>query len=429
MKVYPLSFFHPQYLAHKMMRVVFSLYLIVTLLMTCIHFVVEYSRTQRDIVEELEILENTFHEALETNLWQMSDQQLKVLTEGLIAMPIITGVDIVSPEGEKIVTLQDFNSNKPPLWLFSIDKKLNWKLKNQIIPLGIVKLYSSSDVVFNRVFFGFMLIVLNAAIKIPLLWFLFLWAFRRFLATPLQELALQIDEINLDSISEKRIQLDSLDQNELLKLQQHFNGMLITIENDKRAMLLAEANRRAWLEQEIAARTKELKISNEKLLYLASTDTLTGISNRRVFFEQAQTQIDLALRHKTPLCLLSLDIDHFKKVNDTYGHFAGDQVLIQFANTITANLRNTDIFARIGGEEFAILLINTQLNDAIHLAETLRSLITEIKVHYQDQLITFSSSIGLCEHQLEDKTITDLFVRTDCLLYQAKQQGRNCVQY
>lgn len=428
MKEHTETFFHPKYLSHKMMRIVFSLYLVVALVITSIHFIAEYRRTQGDILNELEALENTFHTPVATTLWQMSDLQLKALAQGLISMPIIEGIDIINPSGKAVLELRDFSEDQKPLGIFSIEKNLQWNLNNQDIPLGTIKLYSSSDIILDRVLFGFVLIALTAIIKISLLWGLFLWAFRRFLGKPLQRLTTQIDEIKLEDIEDKRIELGLQDKNELLTVQGHFNNMLCTIENDKRALIIAEEKRRNDLEKEVAARTQELQASNEKLLYLASTDALTGIRNRRVFFEQAQIQMDLAVRQSTPLCLLVLDIDHFKVVNDTFGHSVGDKVLCHFVGLISSQLRATDIFGRVGGEEFAILLIDTKLEDAVRLADKLRKSIYQTKVEHETNEITLSISIGVSAQSEDDKHINDFFVRSDSLLYQAKNKGRNRVE-
>ena len=305
MKEHTETFFHPKYLSHKIMRIVFSLYLGVALVITSIDFIAEYRTTQSDILNELEALENTFHTPLATTLWQMSDFQLKALAQGLISMPIIEGIDIINPSGKTVLELRDFSEDQKPLGIFSIEKNVQWTLNNQDIPLGTIKLYSSSDIILDRVLFGYVLIALTAIIKIVLLWGLLVWAFRRFLDKPLQRLTTQIDEIKLEDIEDKRIELGLQDKNELLTLQNHFNMMLGTIEKDKQALIIAEKKRRSDLEKEVLARTQELQASNEKLLYLASTDALTGIRNRRVFFEQAQLQMDLAVRQSTPLCTTS----------------------------------------------------------------------------------------------------------------------------
>ena len=428
MKEPGVTFFHPRQLSQKLMRVVFAIYLAITVVITSIQFFTEYKRTQNDVLGELKILENTFHTALSASLWQMNNIQLDALTKGLISMPVIDGVEVVNPAGTSIVSLRDYLPEEQPLWLFSIEKPLSRKLNNEDISLGVLRLYSSSAVISDRVLYGFVLIALSAVVKTVVLWVLFLWAFQRFLGKPLQQLTRKINEISLEDIGDNKIQLGIQDLNEFKSLQDQFNNMLLRIKKDRQALILEEEQRRRWLEKEVATRTQELQALNEKLTHFASTDALTGLCNRRIFFEQAQLQMDLCGRQSMPLCLLVLDIDNFKAINDRFGHSAGDSVLCRFAEVISANLRKTDIFGRVGGEEFAILLINTDLDAAAQLAEKLRESVQALVVEYEGKKINFSVSIGVSRHCHDDEFVKEFFVRSDDLLYKAKEKGRNCVE-
>ena len=428
MKEPGVSFFHPKQLSQKLMRVVFCIYLLITVVITSIQFMTEYKRTQNDVLSELEILENNFHTALAASLWQMNTRQLEALTEGLISMPIIDGVDVINPEGEPILELRDYTPEEKPLSVFSIEKNISWTLKNEQIDLGVLRLYSSSDVVGDRVLFGFMLIAINAVVKTIVLWFLFLWAFNRFLGKPLQKLTQKINDINIEQAGNERIELGNKDVNEFQSLQHQFNNMLVRIQNDRQALIQEEEKRRSWLEQEVAARTQELQELNLKLTHLASTDALTGIYNRRAFFELAQLQMDLTQRQAMPLCLMVLDVDNFKLINDTFGHSAGDGVLARFTEIILSKLRKTDIFGRVGGEEFAVLLIDTELDAATNLAEKLRESVASTIIEYETNDIAISVSIGVSKHCQKDTFFKNLFVRSDDLLYKAKLNGRNRVE-
>lgn len=160
----------------------------------------------------------------------------------------------------------------------------------------------------------------------------------------------------------------------------------------------------------------------------ANKDMLTGINNRRYFYEQGELEIKRALRQKTPLALLMLDADHFKKVNDTYGHAAGDLVLKDLAKTVNTVLREIDLFGRIGGEEFAILLPSTCADQAFEVAERLRIRLAEHQVLLpENESIRFTVSIGLVMLKPNEKDLDKLFKKTDLALYQAKAQGRNRV--
>lgn len=185
----------------------------------------------------------------------------------------------------------------------------------------------------------------------------------------------------------------------------------------------------ATLESEVKERTKELVVLNEKLENLAHTDELTHIHNRRYFFELGETYLNLAKRSRTELFILSLDIDFFKRVNDTYGHAIGDEILKLFCFTIQKMIRESDIFGRLGGEEFCICMQNTSLKGAKVLAEKIRSSIEAMR--YQGSLATpihVTVSIGIGMYHIGDTSLSDIIKRSDKALYKAKNQGRNQVQ-
>lgn len=154
-------------------------------------------------------------------------------------------------------------------------------------------------------------------------------------------------------------------------------------------------------------------------------DTLTGIKNRENFEEIFALEIVGAKQNKTPLSLIIFDVDNFKQVNDTFGHQAGDIILIDLVNLISENIKNGDIFARWGGEEFVILTPATDLAGASHLAENLRKLVQTHPFSYVENQMTLS--FGIAELSDED-TKKLLFEKADGALYQAKKNGRNRVE-
>ena len=179
------------------------------------------------------------------------------------------------------------------------------------------------------------------------------------------------------------------------------------------------------LEARVETRTQELQETNRRLEELASIDPLTGASNRRHFMELAKVEISRAKRLGLPLSVIMLDIDFFKSVNDRFGHEAGDKVLVALAATIHATLRAGDIFARLGGEEFIVMLPGQGLPEAFQMAERLRVLIARTEVPDCPARITVSA--GLADLGNDAEEIGDLLRRADQGLYQAKNQGRNQV--
>ena len=163
--------------------------------------------------------------------------------------------------------------------------------------------------------------------------------------------------------------------------------------------------------------------------HLAITDSLTGLFNRRHFFDLARRELIRSLRFGHPLTLVLVDIDHFKLVNDTYGHIAGDEVLVLEAGLIRASLREGDVVGRYGGEEFVILMPETGVESARLVAERLRESIASQRMDTEKGPISVTISIGIAESGMsgpgEGLTLDALLSRTDQALYNAKKAGRN----
>ncbi len=162
-------------------------------------------------------------------------------------------------------------------------------------------------------------------------------------------------------------------------------------------------------------------------LQSANTDPLTGLNNRAALETALRREIDLAHRHDTPLSLVVVDIDHFKSINDTYGHTVGDNAIQAFANCAVRTTRGSDIVFRYGGEEFVALLSNTGSNGALLLAERLRRAVSEMPLVCGDTCFNMTISVGLTPLQPGDSG-ESLFSRADSGLYVAKQEGRNRVR-
>jgi polar amino acid transport system substrate-binding protein len=185
-----------------------------------------------------------------------------------------------------------------------------------------------------------------------------------------------------------------------------------------------------YLKNIVKKRTTQLLEANERLKLLAHTDELTNIANRRQFMKLAERYFSVAKRNETPLCILSLDIDWFKKINDTHGHDIGDQVLKLFSRTIESILRESDVFGRLGGEEFSILLQNTTSQHALYLAEKIRKAIEETPyIDAKNTFVNFTVSIGVTTMNEDCDTLATLLKNADNALYKAKENGRNRVEF
>jgi diguanylate cyclase (GGDEF)-like protein len=172
------------------------------------------------------------------------------------------------------------------------------------------------------------------------------------------------------------------------------------------------------------------KIDNDmiKLQELASIDSLTGLYNRKAFFEFCDEYFKIAKREKQNFSILLLDIDFFKKINDIYGHLVGDEVLKFVSNNIKSQIRQSDILARYGGEEFIVFLPKTDLEGAKNLAQKTNKFISTHPYVDQEIKLDITISIGIATYNQETKLL-DVIKKADNALYKAKESGRNCVKY
>lgn len=177
----------------------------------------------------------------------------------------------------------------------------------------------------------------------------------------------------------------------------------------------------------LAARFVEVESQNAKMRELAFQDGLTGLSNRRAFSVQSSTLWNSNLRASRPLCVVMLDIDNFKLFNDTYGHGVGDRALQMMGRVLSNQARKGDVTARLGGEEFVVLLPDTHLDEAVQIAERIRVRISEMIIDQAGQQLGITCSLGVAEGRPGDGSITVVVERADTALYESKHQGRNRV--
>lgn len=200
------------------------------------------------------------------------------------------------------------------------------------------------------------------------------------------------------------------------KLQENRSGL---IESHKQ---LTKKN------EELEMTQRELESALNQLGQLAVTDELTGLFNRRQFTATLNKQIENAKKAARPFGLLLIDIDHFKKINDTYGHLAGDEILKKFSEVSKLCLRDSDFMARYGGEEFVVLLPNVTMEILMECSERIRSCVNTISLDNADKGKTITVSIGATHYHLNEPS-EEVMARADAALYLAKEQGRNRVVY
>lgn len=180
------------------------------------------------------------------------------------------------------------------------------------------------------------------------------------------------------------------------------------------------------LRRTVGRKTAELKASLEELERIARTDSLTGVHNRGSFNERLEQELERAKRYLRPLSLILLDLDRFKHINDSYGHLAGDEALKYFASTTAAHLRSNDLLARIGGDEFGIILPETLSDEATRIVERVQDELHHAPVEHDGHTIRLSYSAGISEYRGEG-TADELLKQVDDALYRSKAQGRSQV--
>lgn len=221
---------------------------------------------------------------------------------------------------------------------------------------------------------------------------------------------------------------------EVILISNQVNGITAVGIGITLSMTLWQNNAKSFYQRErIEQQQKELEEKNSKLEYLAAYDSMTGLINRREFTRTINNELSRMHRHRYNSSILMTDIDFFKRINDKYGHPAGDELLKQFASLLKAHLRDMDVVARWGGEEFIILLPDTSIENSTATAERLRQVIEKNDFYIKDSGINITASFGVAkllyseqepysEHELFQKS----YEGADKALYCAKNKGRNC---
>jgi diguanylate cyclase (GGDEF)-like protein len=284
--------------------------------------------------------------------------------------------------------------------------------------LGSMDIWSDTDALYAEVERSVLAVVLGYALLIVLVCVMIAIILRRHLQEPMQQIADFVTRMRPESLTRplelKRPATHTRDEIDLVvdgfrTLQESLNGHITN------------------LDRLVSDRTKELKSAMHAIHELSITDPLTGCFNRRLFNERFQNEIERAVRYSRSLSIAFCDVDHFKLVNDTYGHPVGDRVLVLVAEQLRRQLRvDVDWVARYGGEEFIIVQPETSLAAAHAVADRLRRAIAETQVEVDGRTFQVTASFGVAQLEPKENAVA-MLNRADALLYEAKQAGRNCV--
>jgi diguanylate cyclase (GGDEF)-like protein len=291
----------------------------------------------------------------------------------------------------KLTEQKEFGLGTDTLFKHEFPMEYTGEAFEQKVPLGQVTLYSNNQLVFDRVKYGFILILINSIIKTIALWFIIYYFIRKYLGRPLEEFTSKIRKQDIKSPQPISLNIPGTDTNELLVLKDSYNQMIQGLNEHK---------------------------------VLSITDKLTGIFNRLKLDEVLNDEFNRSSRFKSNFGVIIVDIDYFKKINDTYGHLIGDEVLIEFAKILEKNIRRIDVLGRWGGEEFMIICPETNLKGTKKLAETLHEIVSKSEFPIVDNI---TASFGVSVYD-GDENINEVIARADKALYKAKVNGRNRVE-
>lgn len=432
-------------IALHLLLVIFGVYFLVAVLVTVVQLYKEYENTKKEFYDEIQTLPATFGKGISESVWTYNQELLQSILQGMYNLPIVVGVKVKSLDHKTDFQIGAVFSEQRQVEYytskgFPTEQALTGLGSNalfehefpiyyqgpafdQNISLGTVTLYSNDQLVFERLKYGFILILVNSIIKTCMLWIIIYFFINKYLGKPLKEFTFKIHQ--QDTQSPKPIDLDInwTDENELLVLKDSYNQMIERV-NKKQLELL---NLNQELDEKVKVRTRDLERSKEKAERLAYSDPLTKLCNRRAFFDSGKQLLNQADNQESLLSLIMIDIDNFKSLNDTYGHAMGDKALIAFADKLKNSLRSTDLIGRLGGEEFAVILPNIGENEATNIAQSLRLKISQIKLTHEQSSVHFTASMGVIENSLESSTIDSLLAQADKALYFSKDHGRNQV--
>jgi len=349
-------------------------------------------QTELDQMSSFEVqIINVIKAQLAVGTYAENEVIVKEVLNGLLETPYITWAEVTNNKNFQIT--QGTSDSTKILNIYSIYSPVNTQEIIGKLTLAIdFKSVTQKATVYAM---SIAAILVLQTLFVAMILFVFV---RKIMGRPLNQLSKQISEI--ESGSAERLTVDSIHQ------------------NDEIGVLCHSAN------QFLATAEQAINKANQ----LARTDALTGLNNRRAFFEASENILHQAKRYHWPYTVIMLDIDHFKKINDVYGHENGDKALIAAAESLLEICRDADIVARIGGEEFAILLPETDISNAEKMAQRINEMFTKIEVPIDNEIIKFTVSLGVAAGQLEYKTISVALKHADQALYKAKENGRNCVE-
>jgi diguanylate cyclase (GGDEF)-like protein len=429
-----------QRLATRLLRIVFGCYFLVTLVVTTVQLTAEYQHAANRLEREIEAMEATFGPGITDALWRFNNDVLRGILSGMNALPTVVGTRVDDAQGKLVAAsgaIQDAQGRK--MTVSSADGALSLASEGlfermfsrsfEVVHvdqsgerrvIGRWTIYSSRAIILKQVEYGFMLILVNSVIKTLALWFIFVFVINRALGKPLKQLSEFVGQLSIDNLGDKSFVLKDRGRHELHMLAHKLNQMIQSLRSS------VEDNGKLYRNLEVMNRTLEAQVAErtEDLLKLSVTDPLTELYNRRKIDEVLAYEVERTQRYKESLVVIIGDIDHFKAINDRYGHPTGDRVLLAVAEVLRVSRRVADTVGRWGGEEFMIVCPHTELAGAQVLADSMRQQVEQIAAGL-DEPVHISFGVAMLE---PGETAAGVTARADAAMYRAKANGRNRIE-
>lgn len=386
--------------------------LVVTLLTSAIQLYIDFNDDLKQIQTQFDQIEQLQLRPLAENVWNFSDEMIMVQLQACVGLPAIEymEVSVEAHRGWKAGTIPHGKTIEKSF-------KLIHSSPHSEIDVGTLRVIASLEETYHSLINKLGVILTTNIIKIFLVALFIFFLFHFQVTQHLLHIAHFTNDLDINKafiplkLSRKG---HPIHEDELDKIVRAINNRTHTLKNNQ-----------DYLEDRIAERTKELEEQKRIAEKLARIDPLTGLSNRRAFFEYGQLLENRSTRYSHNYSIIMLDIDHFKRINDNYGHDIGDKALKNLANALNTIVRSSDLLGRLGGEEFAIIMPYASSEEAAIMVERIKTAISKIVLSNKEQKVQLTASFGIAECNEKKMSFQQALNNADKALYQAKNDGRN----
>jgi len=403
-------------LASKLLITVLISSTIITFFTILIQLFFEYNADIKLIENRIDQVEKSYTHSLALSVWNFNENQYNTQLNGILNLEDIVYVEILTPDNKQII-FKGKNKKTKKLTKEFILKTVDF---NQIVTAGKLIVTASLDRVYDDLFNRAFIILITQGIKTLLISFIILYSFYILVTKHLYIISRYTKNLDIDSNNVLDLKRGNHKEDGLDHIVFALNNMQNKIQENNSNLKQLNQN----LELKVKERTQELEELNSTLSTLTNIDPLTGAYNRRYFYNISKELISLSKRENQYLSISMIDIDDFKKINDTYGHDKGDNILKELVNLINKTIRDSDLLIRFGGEEFVIVLPHTDIKQSTIILEKIRSIIE--KSVFIDG-IKFTISIGISQY-IDNEDIESTLKRADTGLYRAKNSGKNKIE-